>query len=237
MINKDYEYNFDGNYNYNRYVKLTVWNKDYSDMYTNDYVLIASKAHSKYYKHIKHLCTSGNEYIIDGELYRVSNGIHQLTGCKQLALIQHMKTKDKVLRVGNYNISSMLQSFIIHNNMLKTGIKADRTPLRHLRRVDGGDYYYPTIERTNGTLSYSWYNGEIQDYQATYGMSKTDLRQLVHDYYLYIDKDYNIVYRLPTGYNNDIDLDEVNKLLKDVFGGVLEVKEIEIPSLKESGIC
>lgn len=236
MINKDYSYNFEDSPN-SRYVKLTVWNNDFSDYYHNEHVLRANRVHSKYYKNIKHLCTNGCEYIIDGELYRIRDGkIKQITNSTDYALIQHLKTKDKVLAVGMRSILSMIFDFISGSNMHRTGVKGDKSVLRGLRSIYEGDYYYPTMVRANGTLTYSWYNGEIDDFILTYGMSRDKVREIVRENErVYIDKDYNIKYKIPHMHTKDPTI--VNDLLRDVFGGAFELKEIDIPSIKESGIC
>lgn len=243
MITKDYMYIVDGNYNYPRYAKLTVWNKDFSDIYTNDFVLCADRVHSKYYKHIKHLLSGyNNEYIIDGEMYRlIDNKIERVTGGKQLALIQRKKTKEKTLAVGRQAISQWVHDFVDGGSMHRTGEKRNRNILSKLRRVDMGDYYYQNIAKSNGGVGYSWFAGEIQDYNATYGMDKSKVRELVSNYILYIDKDYNIVYKRPiNGLQGDPR--ESNKVLLDMFGKrndkpIFEVVEIDIPSIKELKVC
>lgn len=122
-----------------------------------------------------------DHFVIDGEIWRWHNGtLTLISDTPQPVLVQNLKTKTKIIAIGEYNVQKMVYDFTICRNMHGTKEKHLR-PLIELSRCT---YGCAVRIDTTGALEQTW--NRLNDDQQ-YSMSRDEVRQSLHDNWLMID--------------------------------------------------
>ena len=179
----------------------------------------------------------GDTFLIEGELWLYRFGMFKrISGEQRPALVQNMKTKTKVLATNWSNVQINVQNFLLDRNMRGT----KETPLTLTTYINMFNFCCPLRERIvdRKPRLYATYQ---TDATIEYSMSKDDMRELLKTHNILVDKNYNVVAKLPRNFN-ETNIGEVNECLLTMFGTrknkpIFEIKWQNLPALKGDKLC
>lgn len=179
----------------------------------------------------------GDTFLIEGELWLYRFGsFKRISGEQRPVLVQNMKTKTKVLATNWGSVHLYVMDFLLNNNMRGTK-EIPLTTTTSINMFNFGCSMYERIDRGKTYLCSTY----RQDPAVEYSIPKDELRELLKTHRVLIDKNYNVVVKLPRDIN-ETNINEVNECLLTMFGTrknkpIFEIKWQNLPLLKGDKLC